>query len=96
MPGSTSLKQGEAKTVSVGIKRDKSFDQDVALTFSDMPKGVTLEPDAPVIKHGDTEAQITLTGADDASLGKFAIKVTGHPAKGAEASNEFKLVVAKE
>jgi hypothetical protein len=96
MPGSTSLKQGETKTVSIGIKRDKSFDQDVALTFSDMPTGVTFEPDAPVIKHGDTEAQITLTGADDASLGKFAIKVTGHPAKGADASNEFKLTLAKD
>ncbi|MFM9964893.1 MAG: hypothetical protein ACKV2Q_27135 [Planctomycetaceae bacterium] len=96
MPGSTSLKQGETKTVSIEIKRDKSFDQDVALTFGALPKGVTLEPDATVIKHGDTEAQITLTSADDASLGKFAIKVIGHPAKGADAANEFKLTVAKD
>jgi hypothetical protein len=93
---STSLKQGETKTVSIGIKRDKSFDQDVALKFGDMPTGVTLEPHAPVIKRGDAEAQVTLTGANDASLGNFAIKVTGHPAKGADASNEFKLTVAKE
>lgn len=95
-PGSTSLKQGEAKTVSIGIKRDKSFDQDVALKFGDLPKGVTLEPNAPVIKHGDEETEVTITGADDASLGKFDIKVTGHPAKGADASNEFKLTVAKQ
>ncbi len=95
-PKSTSLKRGETQTVSIVIKRDKSFDQDVALTFGEMPAGVTLEPDAPVIKHGDTEAQITLTSADDASLGKFAIKVTGHSEKGADASNEFKLTVAKD
>jgi len=95
-PGSTSLKQGETKTVTISIKRDKSFDQDVALTFGELPNGVTLEPNAPVIKHGDKEAEVTFTGADDASLGKFDIKVTGHPAKGADASNEFKLTVAKQ
>lgn len=93
---STSLKQGETKTVQIGIKRDKSFDQDVALKFSDMPKGVTLEPTAPVIKHGDAETEFTLTGADDASLGDFAIKVTGHPANGLDSANQFKLTVAKQ
>ena len=93
---STSLKQGETQTVSIGITRDKSFDQDVALKFGDMPTGVTLTPDAPVIKRGDAEAQVKLTAAGDAALGNFAIKVTGHPAKGADASNELKLTVVKK
>ena len=93
---STSLKQGETKTVSIGIKRDKNFDQDIALKFGDMPTGVTIKPDAPVIKRGEEEVQFTLTGADDASLGDFTIKVTGHPEKGTDSSNEFKLTVAKE
>ena len=65
----TSLKQGETQTVSIGINRDKSFDQDVALTFGDMPTGVTLRPLSPVIKHGDAETQVTLTAADDAARG---------------------------
>ena len=93
---STSLKQGEAKTVSIGIKRDKTFDQDVAIVFGDLPTGVTLEPADPVIKHGDSEAQIILTSADDAALGNFAVKVTGRPAVGADASNELKLTVVKK
>lgn len=93
---STALKQGETKTVSIGMKRDKNFDQDVTLKFGDLPKGVSLEPAAPVIKHGDAEAQVTLTATDDAALGNFTIHVTGHPAKGADASQEFKLTVAKE
>jgi len=92
---STSLKQGETKTVSIGISRDKSFNQDVSLSFGDMPTGVTLEPAFVVIKHGDPDALLTLTAADDAALGSFAIKVTGHPAKGADASNKFNLTVAK-
>jgi hypothetical protein len=48
------------------------------------------------MKHGDAEAQVTLTAASDAALGNFAIKVIGHPAKGADSSNELKLTVAKK
>jgi hypothetical protein len=33
---------------------------------------------------------------DDASLGDFTIKVTGHPTKGADATNEFKITVAEK
>jgi uncharacterized membrane protein len=97
MPDATTLKQGEEQTVSVGIERDKTFDQDVTLNFGEMPKGVTLEPATPMIKQGSAEGQVTITAAKDASLGDFGIQVTGHPAKGADASGEFKLtVVAKE
>ena len=93
---STSLKQGETKTATISIKRDKSFDQDVTLKFGDLPTGVTLESDALVIKQGDKEAQVTLTAADDAALGNFTIKVTGQPAQGAEAEAVFKLTVAEK
>ena len=54
---------------------------------------MTLQPESPVIKKGAADAQVTVTGADDASLGNFAIKVTGHPEKGADAANELKLTV---
>ncbi len=93
---STSVKQGETKAVSIGINRDKSFDQDVTLKFADLPKGVTLDPVSPVIKHGDTEAKLKLTSVDDAPLGDFTIKVTGHPTKGADASHDFKISVDKK
>jgi len=93
---STSLKQGETKAVSISIKRGKNFDEDVTLKFADVPKGVTLDPASPVIKHGDTEAKLTLKAADDASLGDFTIKVTGHPTKGGDSSNEFKITVDKK
>ena len=93
---SSALQQGEQIEATVGIKRAKNFDEDVALKFADVPKGVTVEPASPVIKHGDTGAKITFKAASDAALGDFAIKVTGHPAKGADASNEFKLTVAKK
>jgi hypothetical protein len=93
---STSLNQGEATTVSIGIKRDKSFDQDIAITFGEMPKGVTIEPVAPVINRGDTGVQVVFTASDDASLGDFEIPVTGHPTKGADTSDQFKLTIAQK
>lgn len=93
---STSLNQGDTQTVSIGIKRDKSFDQDVTLKFGDLPTGVTLEPETFVFERGDTEAHLKLTAADDAALGNFSVKVAGHPAKGDDASTEFNLTVLKK
>jgi uncharacterized membrane protein len=93
---STTVKQGESKAVSLSINREKNFDEDVTLKFAELPKGVTIEPASPVIKHGDTEAKLMLRSEDDASLGDFKIKVTGHPVKGADASHDFKITVAKK
>jgi hypothetical protein len=92
----TTLQQGGTQAIAIGIQRDKAFDQDVTLKFNDVPKGVTFEPAHPVIKRGDTETKFTLRGADDASLGNFAIHVTGSPTKGADASREMKLTVTKK
>jgi hypothetical protein len=89
------VKQGESKVVSVGISRGKNFDEDVALKFEGLPQGVTAEPAAPAIKHGDTEAKVTLKAAADAAVGSFTVKVVGHPQKGPDATTELKLTVEK-
>lgn len=91
---SSNLQQGEQKEATVGIKRAKNFDEDVVLTFADVPKGVTVEPASPVIKHGDTDAKITFKAGNEAALGNFKVKVTGHPTKGSDAEIEFKLTIA--
>ncbi len=93
---STTLHQGESKEVSIGIDRGKNFDEDVTLTFADGPKGVTLDSAEPVIMHGATEAKVMLKATSDASLGDFTVKLTGHPTKGGDATNEFKITVAKK
>lgn len=96
MPGSTALKQGETKQVLIAIKRGKHFQEDVTLKVDSVPKGVTFTHPSSVIKHGDTEAKVMLTAADDASLGDFTIKVIGHPAKGGDATGELKITVEKK
>lgn len=89
----TKLKQGENKVVSVGIKRGKNFDEDVALKFETLPKGLTIDPAAPTIKHGDTEAKVTVKAAGDAAVGDFTVTVKGHPEKGSDATQELKVTV---
>jgi hypothetical protein len=93
---STSLKQGETKDISIGIKRGTNFQDDVTVKFADVPQGVTFDPASPAIKHGETETKVTLKAAADASLGDFTVKVIGHPTKGGDATHEFKITVAKD
>jgi uncharacterized membrane protein len=92
---STKVRQGESKEVTIGIARGKNFDDDVSLKFTDLPKGVTMDPATPMIRHGDKDIKVTFHAADDAALGDFKLKVLGHPTKGADATNEFKLTVAE-
>lgn len=93
---STSLKQGETKAISIGIKRGTNFQEDITLKFADVPQGMSIDPASPVIKHGATETKVTLKAAADAALGDFMVKVIGHPAKGGDAAHEFKVTVAKD
>ncbi len=90
---STHLKQGEAVSGTITLSRGKNFDEDVALTFSGLPQGVTMEPMNAIIRHGDAEAKVTFQASEDAALGDFTIKVMGHPTHGADAKSEFKLTV---
>lgn len=92
----TSLKQGEAKDVTIALSRDKGFGQDVTLTIDGLPKGVTVEPATAVIKNGESDVKFSLKAAADAPLGDFAVKITGHPTKGADATHDFKFTVAKK
>jgi hypothetical protein len=91
---SSKVQQGKQTGAAVGIKRAEKFDEDVVLTFADVPKGVTIEPASPVIKHGDTDAKITFKAGDEAPVGNFKVKVTGHPTHGDDAQIEFKLTIA--
>jgi hypothetical protein len=89
----TTIKQGETKVVTIGISRSKNFDQDVTLKFADLPKGIQIDPEEPVIKHGENEVKLNVTADDDAAVNDFTIKMIGHPATGKEATGEFTLAV---
>lgn len=90
---STHVKQGATQEVSIGVKRDQGVDEDIALKFDALPPGLSIDPANPTIKHGETEAKVTLKAATDAALGDKTIKVIGHPTKGPDAQQELKVTV---
>jgi hypothetical protein len=93
---STTIHQGEAKEVAIGIERGKNFEGDVTFEFANGPEGVTIASANPIIKHGETAAKVTLKATADASLGDFTVKVTGHPTEGPDSTSELKITVAKK
>ena len=93
---STSLKQGESELVSIKVNRDKTFTQDITLSLIDLPTGVTTEPASIVNRSGESKSEFKLVAAKDASLGRFSVKLNGHPTSGIDASKEFNFVVSKD
>lgn len=91
---STKINQGESEQIAIGINRGTNMDGDVALAFGELPGGVTVNPLRPTIKREDTEAILTFSAAGDASVGDFTVRITGHPTKGPDATNELKISIA--
>ena len=92
----TGVKQGDRKTVKIGIIRGKNFDQDVKLDLGKLPNGITATPAMPSIKKGDKDAEVTLEASKDAALGEHTISVVATPAKaGASTTADFKIEVKK-
>jgi len=93
----TTVKQGAEQSVVIGISRGRNFGEEVAIALVGLPAGVTLVTANPAIKHGSMETQLVLKAADDAALGDFTVKLTGHTAtSGTDATNELKLTVAQK
>lgn len=94
---SSSLRQGQQVEATVGITRNKNFDEDVSLSFSRLPQGVKVEPTSPMIKRGDTNAKVTFTASDVALPGGYDVEVTGRPTKGTSSRVDFGLnILAKD
>jgi len=92
---STSVKQGETKSATISIQRGTGFEDDVQISFSNLPTGITIDPMKPTLARSDKEVKVNVTAADDAAVGDFTVNLTGHPMKGGpDATNEFKLGVA--
>lgn len=94
---STDITQGETQNVTIGINRGDNFDQNVTLQLTNIPKGVTITPEQPVLKAGDEEIVLAVAAAADAALGDFTIAVSGQPSTGgANATNEFAITIEEK
>lgn len=93
---SKKIKQGASEPVTIGIKRGKNFDEDVALSFDKVPDHVTLDPAAPTIKKGEKDVKVTVKVGETAGLGEHDIMVTGKPAKGPSVTEKLKITIEKK
>jgi hypothetical protein len=92
----TSIKQGEKADVKISISRGKHFDQDVALTFNNVPPGVTITPAHTTLKATEKDVSVAVEAGKSAALGDFVINVVGKPAReGSEGTGTIKLTVNK-
>jgi hypothetical protein len=94
-PGNTSLSQGTSEEITVTIKREK-FDDPVAIEFSDLPDGVTMDGGLKhTIAKGDTKGTYRLTATDTADVkAGQEIKVTASvPGKQFSTESRFKVAV---
>jgi hypothetical protein len=92
----TRVTQGETQTATVSLSRGKDFNEDVAISVTDLPEGVTVEPANPMIKHDEKETTLTFHAAPEAAVGEFTAKVMAHPTKGADATSTMKVTVLKK
>jgi len=94
-PNDTSIKQGTSEEITVNIKREK-FDDPVAIQFSNLPDGVTMDGGLKhTIAKGDTKGIYKLTATDTAAVKvgqevKMTASVTG---KKFSTESKFKVAV---
>lgn len=89
-----SVKPGSTPTAgAIGIKRGTGFDQDVAVEFADVPKGITIEPASANLMKTATEAKFNFAAAENTTPGDYTIRVIGKPTTGANSTGDFKLTV---
>lgn len=89
----TDVKQGDRQTVTVSLKRDKYFKQDVTLEIT-ATRGIAVEPSRVVITGDESpDVQLQITAAQDANLGEYVVHVVGIPQTGASTSLDFVVKV---
>jgi uncharacterized membrane protein len=89
----TDVKQGDRQTVTVSLKRDKYFKQDVTLRTT-TSNGVSVDPLKVVVKAGDSpDVQFQIKAPKDAALGEYKIIVRATPETGLETSTDITVKV---
>jgi len=92
----TVVKQGELQTVTVSVKRDDYFKQDVTLEINTSP-GVTVEPTRVSVKAKDKpDVQVRISANKDSALGEYRVYVNGKPETGEPTSADFKVKVVAQ
>lgn len=89
----TEVKQGELQIVTVSLKRDSLFKQDVTLHIK-AANGISVDPVKVTIKASDKpDVQVQIAAPKDAALGEYPVVVKGTPETGEPTSVGFVVKV---
>jgi uncharacterized membrane protein len=85
----TEVKQGEIQVVTVSLKRDSLFKQDVTLQVR-AARGISVEPSSVTVKASEKpDVQFQIAAPKDAALGEYPVVVKGTPETGEPTSVGF-------
>lgn len=90
---STAVTRGGSDTFAVSVVRGETMNQNVAISFGNLPAGVTIEPSTLTLAGAESEASFTLKASADAAAGDHSVTVTGKPQTGAVATATLKITV---
>ena len=89
----TDVKQGDRQTVTLSLKRDKYFKQDVTLQAT-ATSGISVEPSEVVVKASESpDVQFQVKAPKDAALGEYLVHIVATPETGASTSKDFTVKV---
>jgi len=88
--GDATVKEGGTAEITIKIDRGMKNEDDVMISFSDLPKGVKVEPETGTIAKGKKDMKFTLKADADAPAESKEAKVT---AKVGEMEQHAKLKI---
>ncbi len=89
----TEVKQGDRQTVTVSLKRDKFFKQDVTLRAT-ATSGIKVEPITKLVKANESpDVSFQIKAPRDAALGEYMVHVTATPEKGSQTAQDYAVKV---
>jgi len=94
--GTTDIKQGQSKEITISVNRGKDFKQNVKLTVSTDAKGVMVKPETAELRASEsaTSLKFTLEAGKDAAMGDHMVTVKASPeGAGEPTQSSFKINV---
>jgi hypothetical protein len=83
---------GEANNFEISANRGENVKGEIALSFPELPNGITIEPASPRIPAGADKVEVAVSAAADAPAGTHSIKVMGE-SEGKQAEGMFDVKV---
>ena len=90
------MTQGESHKITIGIDRGSDFTQPVSMTLTSSEKGLSIDPANPNIAANESKVDVTLTAAEDATIGLTTISLIGEPSSGKSVDGSIQVRITEK